>query len=413
MLLRLLGSVLVGASTVLGTASLAYAQGGPPPEAEPESAAPPLVIVADVSDNATQNSQIRAILYEVAREHGYDAAGKLDVEGTAANQGLMQAGAITSDPGELERLRGALKVAVLVRISKDADQGGEMTAHIRIMSKEGMLQKVVSAARGAPQDALRVALDSLLPHVYKPKAASTPSNVLPPTASGALLSEKPPPDKPFDAQQTWQDRGGFRATYGAVALISALHIKDDPWNADQPQLGKGTTTGIGGGVGVRVGFIYMPIPDPTVTSGTFVAFRGGVGFDTDFFYARHENGLNADGSASHRNQALWVNSLPFELGIGIAGGHFIEKTSWKGVIVGVSYAPAVQFRMDLKNAFGEGKSWLGFNPAGVQVSVDITKMDVKDDTNNSMQIRLLAWGLLPMDVERPGFASIGVGAIWY
>jgi len=398
---------------VLGTVPPARAQGEAPQAVEPQSAAPPLVIVADVSDNATQNSQIRATLYEVAREHGFDAAGKLDVEGTAANESLMRAGAITTDPAELDRLRTALKVAVLVRISKDADEGGTMTAHIRIVSKEGVRQKVISAAHGSPQDALRAALDALLPHVYNPKAASTPTNVLPPTASGALLSQKPPPDRPFDAQQTWQDRGGFRATYGAIAQLSALHIKNDPWDASRPDGEKGTTNGIGGGIGVRVGFIYLPIPDPTVASGTLFVFRGGVGFDTDFFYARHESGRQQNGTASYENQALWVNSLPFELGFGIGGGHFIEKTSWRGVIVGVSYAPAVQFRMNLKNAFGEGESYLGFNPAGVQVSVDITKFDVRNSTDSSMQIRLLAWGLVPMDVDRPGFLSLGVGAIWY
>jgi hypothetical protein len=408
----LFGSLL-GAFVVLGTAPAAHAQGEPPSAAEPQSAAPPLVIVADVSDNATQNSQVRAALYEVAREHGYEAAGKLDVEGTAANESLMRAGAITTDPAELERLRAALKVAVLVRISKDADQGGEMTAHIRIVSKEGMRQKVISAAHGSPQEALRAALDALLPHIYNPKAASSSANVLPPTASGALLSEKPPPEKPFDAQQTWQDRGGFRATYGAVAQLSALHIKDDLLDPAQPALGTGITNGIGGGVGVRVGFIYLPIPDPTVASGTLFVFRGGVGFSTDFFYARHEHGRDANNTKTYENQGLWVNSVPFELGFGIGGGHFIEKTSWRGVIVGVSYAPALQYRMNLKNAFGEGESRLGFNPAGIQASVDITKFDVRNSTDSSMQIRILAWGLLPLDIYRPGFVSLGVGAIWY
>src|SRR5580765_2557498 len=119
--------VSAGASVVLGIAHPVLAQGAAPPAADAQTTAPPLVIVADVTDNATQNSQIRATLYEVAREHGYEAAGKLDVEGTAANESLMKAGAITTDPAELDRLRNALKVAVLVRISKDADQGGEMT----------------------------------------------------------------------------------------------------------------------------------------------------------------------------------------------------------------------------------------------------------------------------------------------
>lgn len=389
----------------------AWAADAAAPPADAQNAAPPLVIVADVSDNATQNSQIRATLYEVARDHGYDAAGKLDVEGTAAQQSLMKAGTITTDPAELEQLRTALKVAVVVRISKDADQGSEITAHITIVSKEGVRQKVVSAARGAPGEALRSALDTLLPHVYNPekKTAESDVKVLPPTAAGALLLEKPPPDKPFDAQQTWQDRGGFRPTYGALAFVTGTYIKNDPFDSG---LGRAGATGVGGGLGVHVGFMYMPIPDPTVATGTFVAFRGGVGLDTNFFWVRKPEAPEAPSGYRYRNQALWVTSVPFELGLGIAGGHFIEKTAWQGVVVGVAYAPALQFTMDLKDTVGDGK--FAFNPAGGEVWVDITKFDVRETTENSMQIRLLAWGLVPIaPPDKPGFLSLGVGAIWY
>jgi hypothetical protein len=309
-------------------------------------------------------------------------------------------------------LRTALKVAVLVRISKDADQSAEMTAHITIVTKEGVRQKVLSASHGSPQEALKSALDALLPHVYNPKAAtSTKANVLPPTASGALLLEKPPPDKPFDSQQTWQDRGGFRGSYGALAHAVATQIKDDPWDPAHPEIGSGTTNGVGGGVGVRVGFIYMPLQDPTVASGSFVAFRGGVGLDTDFLYARHPNGRDAAGTPTYRNQALWISSVPLELGIGFAGGHFIEKTSWRGVMVGAAYAPALQFSMDLKDTVGDGK--FRFNPAGFEINVDIIKFNVNESTDPSMQIRLLGWVLVPLDHDRPGFLSLGVGAIWY
>src|SRR5262249_19031317 len=155
------------------------------------------------------------------RDHGYEAAGKLDVEGVAATESLMKAGSITTDPAELDRLRNALKVAAVVRISKSAEQSGEMTVHVVIVTKEGVRQKVVSAARGARQEALRSVPDTMPPHIYNPKSGA-PTNVLPPTAAGALLSHQPEPEKHFDSQQTWADRGGFRGAYGAMGHFAGL-----------------------------------------------------------------------------------------------------------------------------------------------------------------------------------------------
>lgn len=414
MSLKVLGLLVVGAGVGLPGLARAETQGAGAPAADAQTPAPPLVIVADVSDNATQNSQLRAVLYEVARDHGYEAAGKLDVEGTAARESLMKAGAITTDPAELDRLRNALKVAVLVRISKDADQGGEMTAHITILGKDGVRQKVVTAAHGAPQEALRSALDTMLPHVYKAKPAAEPTNVLPPTAAGALLNEKPPPETPFDSQRTWDDRGGFRGAYGAIGHVSGLLKKDVPFGCTVAPLARtANENGVGGGIGARVGFTYLPINDPTVATGNFMTFRGGVGLDADFFFARRPSGCDPSGGATttYSNQALMYLTVPLTLGFGYAGGHFVEKTAWRGVIVGVAYAPGAQFWMDLKDTVGDGKFL--FNPAGAEITVDIAKFDVRNDTEPTMQIRLAAWALFPLDADRPGMLSLGVGAIWY
>ena len=50
---------------------------------------------------------------------------------------------------------------------------------------------------------------------------------------------------------------------------------------------------------------------------------------------------------------------------------------------------------------------------GAEITVDMTKFNVNESTDPSMQIRLKIWGLLPIDLDRPGQLTAGVGAIWY
>jgi hypothetical protein len=253
----------------------------------------------------------------------------------------------------------------------------------------------------------------MLPHVYNPKKASSPTNVLPPTASGALLTQKPPPETPFDSQRTWDDRGGFRGAYGAIGHVTGLLKPDVAYSNGCPGVRKSNENGVGGGIGARVGFMYMPINDPTVATGNFVTFRGGFGLDADFFYAREPTGCELGGGTTGKSRGLMFMSVPIEVGLGYAGGHFIEKTAWRGVIVGIAYAPAAQFWMDLSDKLGNGNGKFLFNPAGAQITVDITKFNVSENTDPSMQIRLSVWGLVPLDIDHPGLLSLGVGAIWY
>src|SRR5262245_55281889 len=97
---------------------------------------PPLVVIADIQPTATENAELRATLYEVARARGYDAAGTLDVEGVAARESLMQAGRISAVEGDMERLRRALDVTVLVRVSTE----GRM-AKLAVFLKRGVATK--------------------------------------------------------------------------------------------------------------------------------------------------------------------------------------------------------------------------------------------------------------------------------
>jgi hypothetical protein len=388
-------------------------------EAEPAPSGPKLVIVADLADTATRNSELRAALYEVARAHGYEPAGKLDVEAVASHESLMKAGSITVDGEELRSLRTALKVAVLVRVSRDSTEGAKITARVTVVTKAGVHSRIVVTAPAAATEPLTAALDDLLPHVEPDdggKSSLVPKRAKGATAGSLVLGDQKP-ETAASTREAWEKRGGLRPLYGATALITATQIRQMPFVSTGPG-GRGTVpgsadaTGIGGGVGVRVGMTYLPIPDPNLSTGGFVAFRFGVGLDMNVLYLHaptHFAYSGANRTVAYEGRALWVANVPFELGFAIAAGRFSGTTSWRGALIGVAYAPALQFSMNLKDTTGEFR----FNPAGAQGTVDIVKLDTSQAEGSEMQIRLTLWGLAPLDTAHPGMVSAGLGAIWY
>jgi hypothetical protein len=198
-----------------------------------------------------------------------------------------------------------------------------------------------------------------------------------------------------------------------MLLASATEIRHVPFTtADatgRAVTGSASATGVGGGVGVRVGFAYLPVPDPNLSTGGFVVFRFGAGLDTNVLYTRTPKGYDETHAVTYGNQALWVSSLPFNLGFAIASGKFSGDASWRGVLIGFAYAPAAQFSMDLKYTSGDFR----FNPAGAEASVDITRLDTSEEDPAEPHIRLALSGLAPLDDARPGFLSLGIGVIYY
>src|SRR5262249_47752147 len=170
--------------------------------------------------------------------------------------------------------------------------------------------------------------------------------------------------------------------------------------------------GVGGGVGARVGLIYFPTLTPSPTEGTFYAFRAGFGLDTDFLYVRTPKGYSytdTDRSTVYGNAGLWIGSVPFELGGAVGLGRFSGDSSWHGAMLGIAYAPELQYSMDLRRTSGDFR----FNPAGAQVSVDVTGIDASHGDEPAPQIRIAVWGLAPLGDSRPWILSLGIGAIWY
>ena len=64
--------------------------------------------------------------------------------------------------------------------------------------------------------------------------------------------------------------------------------------------------------------------------------------------------------------------------------------------------------MDISKSSGDFR----VNPAGAEATVDVAKLSA-EQADSEMQIRVSLWGLAPLDDERPGFVSLGLGAIWY
>lgn len=406
------------AALVLVSPAAALAQAPGPPAAAEAPSGPTLVISADLSPNATSNSQLRASLYEFVRRHGYSAAGKLDVDGVAASRSLMTAGSVTTDPAQLTELRLALDVAVLVRISKDSEDGGAIQARVAVVTRKGVHTEVVKIAGGGDTHPIEAALDRMLPAVLPPAPPPEQKPKLPPGTVGAIAPADVKPDDTLPARDAWEKRGGLRPAYGATVLVSGTQLRNVSYSGVNPgppsrrEFGQEDATGVGGGIGVRVGAMYLPIPEPNLSTGNFVAFRFGIGVDTNFFFLHRPTAFDYSGGArttNWENRALWVSNGIGELGFAFAAGHFHSTSSWRGVLLGVAWAPALQFSMDMNGTSGEFRS----NLAGLEANVDITKLDTAPDTDPDMQLRVFLWGLAPLDDDHPGMLSLGLGAIWY
>ncbi|HEX4340452.1 MAG TPA: hypothetical protein VH062_31300 [Polyangiaceae bacterium] len=386
------GLGLAVTSAALGWTSVVHAEETPATAAA--SASPSLAVVADVGGGAssTHSAEIRAALNTVARIHGYEPAGKLDVEGAASAEQLIVAGTVTDDPIKLEHLRFVLHVDALVRVSHVTDREGG-TVRITVVTPDGFQTRLLTADT---TDSVEHALDVLLPRR---------------DGSGAAKAAAPDPEE----QELWKARGGFRPTYGVMAFASVTSLRHFGFRADNAS-GIGTVNatataiGVGGGLGVRLGAQYLPTLTPN-PAGTFFAARLAIGIDTDFFYLRKPTGYSYAASArstQYGGEALWVASIPIELGGAFAIGRFSEQ-SWHGALLGIAYAPEAQYSMVLSRSSGDFR----FNPAGAELSVDVTGIDASRGDTSAAQIRIALWGVAPLNDAHPGLLSLGIGTIWY
>lgn len=383
-----------------------------------------MVVVADAFDDETENAKLRAKIYDVCRERGYTPDGKADVKGAAEQGGAMQEGRVSAEAGPLDGVRKSVGAALLVRIAKDPDG-------VRVMVvKDGDAKSKVVATADAALAAVGELVGKTGPAAAKP--ASSPPAAAAPAAdegmsAGFILKPKKKDDEPDYGDpkvlgEAWKKRGGARVSYGAHAQATGVIIPNTLYASTNPEtgaleVGKKTTYGVGLGVGLDLSVMYLPMPEPASGSTSWAAFRAGLRLDVSGLYVRPplkytyrtQGGVVTGRDTKYDNVAYIYGVLPFELGVLFGFGDFRLPTLWRGVALGIAYAPS--FIFSLKVGEKEDATDSSFNYGGFELSADIAKVEV--GKGSQPQIRLSALVLPRVKDDLPWLASFGVGAIWY
>ncbi len=437
-------ALTIACGLLLGGAGLLVA---PPAEAGPNAAAAPsaekqVVVVADVGDDVTANAKLRAAVFETAAKRGYSPAAKTDVTSAAQDAGAIEAGRVSTAPAPLGTLREKLDVGLLVRVSSDWVRGDQTGVRVTLVTAQDIKSQVVAAPSADPRPDVAKAVGAMLdemmgPHA-KPAPVATPAPAqgtqgaatsAPPAGAtpggpGVILPSSPAPGAneppPLSTEEAWNQRGGVKPMYEARAIVTGAMLPQQEFTSENPvtkqkDTGHATTYGIGGGLGVRLAMLYLPLPDPDESSGSFAAFRLGAGIDGSVLYVRPAVGYAYNKSTGKnvglkRQDRAWLYAnIPLQLGVHFGIGRFRTDRIWRGIVLGFVYSPTWTYRMDIQSLDGQGQ----FNFAGFEADLDITSIEARRGLQAESQIRLSAYVLPRIKPDMPWLASVGIGAVWY
>jgi len=422
---RGLGTFLALALAVLP--ALAQEAGAPPPAAAQPKSGKTVVVVADAFEDETENAKLRAKVYDVCRQRGLTPDGKADVKAAAEQGGAMQEGRVVADAGPLEGVRKAVGAAVLIRIAKDA-------SGVRVLVvRDGDAKSKVVTSADAALEAVAELLGGSAKAAPAPAAAPATAPAAEPAeqglSAGFILKRQKKDDEPDYGDpkvlsQAWRDRGGVRVSYGAHAQATGLMLPNWLYLGQNPETGqldqgKKTAYAVGLGLGLDLSVMYLPLPEPVSGSTSWAAVRAGLRLDVSGLYARPPKEYTykvdqATGAVTSRDtkydNVAWVYGvLPFELGVHFGFGDFRSPTLWRGVALGLAYAPALIFSLRVGEKEDDVESV--FNYGGFELSADIVKIEA--GKGSQPQVRLSALVLPRVNEDVPWLTSLGVGAVWY
>jgi hypothetical protein len=399
----------------------AFAQAAAP---EPAPAARArVVVVADLLPDATANAKLRGAVYDAARARGFEPDPLADVTGTAISLGAMQAGSVSTDEASLEPLRKALGVALLIRVAAE----GAAQARVIVLSEAGARTQVVPMG-ATPEQPITAAVSTMVAELAPRQAAPKPEASDPPPSSPGVIGPAPPARRGVQTEDEeaigaeaikhrWQARGGLRASYEVRAFATGLAHPDTAYADDNPvtgarERGEKTTYGVGGGVGVRLSLLYLPLPPPQKGGTSWGAFRIGAGADGNVLYVRPPVGYSykAGGrDTDYESQAHFYGIIPLQLGFLAGFGEHRSDTLWRGTGLGLAYSPAFIYALEIGKTVGD----VDFNYGGVEASLDIISIEANREGSSNAQIRLAVLLLPRVSDDLPWFVSAGLGFVWY
>jgi hypothetical protein len=182
--------------------------------------------------------------------------------------------------------------------------------------------------------------------------------------------------------------------------------------------------GGGGGAGFRVNFMNLNLPDPAA-GNSWSAFKVGTGIDLAFAYIgfpvpkiETSTSYTTVGNTTvpsvavsygthYEGTSVMQLNVPLNLGYQWGIGSF-DGAQWRGVSLGVSYAPSLNV-----TKVKDGDPTTGFNYAGAELSLQILDKNgplAADATEAHGEIFVF---VLPPVGDLPLLVNVGGGAVWY
>lgn len=395
------------------------------PPASAPAARGQVVVVADVLPDATENAKLRAAVYETARSRGFEPNPQADVTRAAANAGAMAAGQVTTEEAGLAGLRKELGATLLVRVAPE----GAGQARVIVVGEGGAKSRTVAATDAAVTAAVGELLAELGAKAAAPPPPAEeekPQAFLAPAPQGRRGAQtggdEPELVGPEATRARWENRGGLRVSYEVRAMATGLALPDMPYQDTNPvtaarETGKATTYGVGGGLGVRLSLMYLPLPEPAKESTTWAAFRIGTGVDGNVLYYRPpvgyaykvRNNQLASRDTEYDDQAYLYGIIPMQLGFHVGFGKHRSDSLWRGTALGIAYSPSILYALQIGKTAGNWE----FNYGGIEASIDVVSIEANASGASESQIRLAVLFLPRVNDELPWLVSAGIGVVWY
>jgi hypothetical protein len=228
---------------------------------------------------------------------------------------------------------------------------------------------------------------------------------------------------PATQKEAWTKRSGVLGSYEVRAQVTGLlwpnvAFSDTNPATEQIESSRADQLGIGGGIGLRAGMMYVSLPDPTAASGALTGFRLGVGLDGNVLYSKPPRGFTYRGDSENIGRAVdrvdkafFYPTASVALGFHVGFGKYRTPSIWRGTVLGLAYSPAYVWSLEIGKTEFDGH---GFNYAGFELTLDVVSMEAGlDNLKPEMQIRLFATVLPRVNDDLPWLISLGVGAVWY
>ena len=177
----------------------------------------------------------------------------------------------------------------------------------------------------------------------------------------------------------------------------------------------------GGGIGGRLGYMYMSHIEPEGSSAWW-ALRAGAGLDLQILHSQIPVGIKpVDGELCSRvarmrhevemkSSSLLLAHVPLTFGTQLGLGSFDEGMVWRGVVIGAAWAPSY---VQMWPWVGDASSH--FNPLGLELTFDLATLRAATSGKRApeAQFRVSLFLAPSLDVTQPTIGMLGFGPAWY